>query len=47
MNDLCIGVIVMMLLFLFGELLYRDAIPGNGRHPIQQETMSLHYGEEE
>ena len=46
MNDLCIGVIFMLLLFLFGELLYKDYIPKDGRHPIQQETMTLYYEEE-
>ncbi len=46
MDDLCIGVIFILLLFLFGELLYRDYIPKEGRHLIQQETMTLHYEEE-
>ena len=46
MDDLCIGVIFILLLFLFGELLYRDYIPKEGRHLIQQETMTLYYEEE-
>ena len=46
MNDLCIGLIFVLLIFILGELLYKDYIPKDGRHPIQQETMTLYYEEE-
>lgn len=41
MDNLCIGLIGAILIFLFGHLLYGDIIPKDIGHPIHQERISM------
>ena len=41
MDDLCIGLIGIVLLVVFGNLIYGDWIPNDSGHPIEQETTSM------